>query len=120
MSLYDKISRLQRSPEPYKRRVLLLLVVVSAVVLVGAWGILFKQQIASRDPLFAVSPPEAEHVSEKEAPSKVISPFASLWAGVKTVSHDVQEAFSEIGTVIESLEEEDGEPRAVWRLPVSN
>lgn len=129
MGLYETLHKIQKKPENTKRKILVVLVLVSFLLLVGFWLITFKNQFRSEQSFIFQS---NEELGQKEKiGSQLLGPVASLKEGFNFIFSDLVKIttnFFEEGK--ESKEEAapfgDGRPdssgreveeRPVYRLP---
>lgn len=112
MSLYNFVYKLQRKQAWYKRRVLVGLLVVSFLILVAFWVIMFRSQISKTNNLYSAGGGEAETLGSE----KMMGPVAALIDGFKNLKSDIAGKLSEFR---QKTSEGDTRTRPVYELPMN-
>lgn len=128
MGLYETIENLQNKSEGARRRILLLLLVISFVLLVSLWVFTIKKQVVNQNgSLFGVVPDNQKGTSDKnkQSNSGLLEPLASLKEGLSVVISDIKNATVEALSSNEEVLQQEGEieqpeeSSGALRLPIS-
>jgi cytoskeletal protein RodZ len=107
MSLYDFVYNLQRKPDRIKKRILIVMLVVSFILLSAFWVFMFKRQVSQTT---TYSNSETETVGGDK--QNIIAPAAAIIEGLKGLKSDISEKISAFKST------SNKEERPVYELPV--
>jgi len=111
MGLYQFIESLQNKPEEQKKRILVLLTLISFVLLVGLWIISFNNQVSFVGQTTDEAPKNQE--------DKMLGPLASLKNGLGLVFQDIKGKTSQFLSDTNELIRTPTKQRPVYELPGS-
>lgn len=126
MGLYESLDKLQQKPESTKRKILIVLILISFVLLAGLWATNLRKRIAG-DTLLA---PNTNETEDKSSAAQVAGPLTSLKDGFLLIISDVRQKTSEFFAQTEEIlkdqdlpeaieSETEPEARKIYKLPAT-